>query len=204
MSRTGTAVTAALALTVGVVSTVLWQRPAPLPPTATLVDQVREVARLETLEVSLHKKIIFAADPQAFDSAWQGVWQWVRESVRPSQGRVIVFANAHLAVDLSQLGPDKLVAHDGHAFVILPPVRATVEILPGETEVIDSTLDTAQTANLLETARLAFVKEVEASPRLMARARAGAERAIAGFLKNVGFRDVRFVTTLPTVSEAPS
>ncbi len=84
-------------------------------------------------------------------------------------------------------------------FLVLPPIRATVELRPGETEVIGSNLDSAETARLLELAKSAFEREVQADRALRDRARASAERQIRALLTTVGFAEVHFVETLPGV-----
>jgi hypothetical protein len=82
-------------------------------------------------------------------------------------------------------------------YVVLPPLRTTVEIRPGDTEVIGSNLDSAETARLLQLAKDAFEREVDADRALRERARGSAERAIRGLLLGLGFADVRFVDRLP-------
>ena len=72
-------------------------------------------------------------------------------------------------------------------------MQAQVELRPGETEIISSNLDSAQTAQLLELARGAFEREVMADPALQAKARGSAERALTGLLLSLGFREVVFV-----------
>jgi hypothetical protein len=76
-------------------------------------------------------------------------------------------------------------------------VRVTVELRPGETEVIGSNLDSAETARLLELARDAFAREVQADRGLRDRARASAERQIGALLTTLGFSAVHFVDALP-------
>ena len=53
------------------------------------------------------------------------------------------------------------------------------------------------TARLLELARTAFEREVEADPALRERARASAERQIRALLATLGFSAVHFVEALP-------
>ena len=67
----------------------------------------------------------------------------------------------------------------------MPPIDVRVALRPGETEVIDSNLDSEQTAQLLEKARLAFEREVRADTRLQQRARDSAERALRALLVTV-------------------
>ncbi len=169
----------------------------PVPPAAVVVERVRETARLETLQVAVYRKISFAPEPVPAGSFWGDLVEWARQAVRPPRGRAIVFADAHLGLDLSHLGPEALRIEGQEAWVALPPVEVTVEIRPGETEVIDSNLDSAETAQLLEHARSAFQREIAADPRLRDRARHQAERAIRELLLGLGFREVHFVDRLP-------
>jgi hypothetical protein len=89
-----------------------------------------------------------------------------------------------------------LVRGDG-IWVALPPIQSTIELRPGETEVIGSNLDTAETAQLFEAAREAFARDVAADHALHKRARATAERALEALLVRLGFREVHFVDAPP-------
>jgi hypothetical protein len=172
------------------------RRPLPDPPAVLL--QIREVAKLETLEVSLYKKVTFAPEPTASDSFWGDVAGWLKHTFNAPRGKAIVFADAKLGLDLSRLDAASLRVTGRTVEVVLPPIRADVVLKPAETEVIGSNLDSAQTAHLFELARLAFEREVQADPTLRARATASAERAIRGLLLSLGYEDVRF-----TDREAP-
>jgi hypothetical protein len=165
-----------------------------------LAQRVREVARLETLEVSLYKKVSFTPEPQASDSLWRNVLSWARHSVRNPHGRALLFADATLSVDLSRLGRDGLRVSGTRVEVVLPPVVARVSLKPGETEVLDSNLDTEETAQLFELAREAFQREVESDEALKARARASAERTLRALFLGLGFSEVRFVDRLPALT----
>lgn len=168
-----------------------------LPDTAAVVEQMREVARLETLEVSLYKKVVFTPEPKATDALWKDVLLWASYTLQNPHGRAIVFADAHLGFDFQRFDARHLRAAGTRVDVLLPPMQVTVALRPGETEVIDSNLDSAQTAQLLEKARLAFEKEVQQDARLQDKARRSAERALRGLLLTLGFREVRFVEELP-------
>lgn len=170
---------------------------APAVPVPAVVEKVRETARLETLEVSLYRKISFAPEPVPQGSVWGDLVAWAGRVVRPPRGRAIVFARARLGLDLGRLGPSSLAVEGREAWVALPPLEATVELLPGETEVVESNLDSAETAQLLELARVAFAREVEADPRLRERALRQAMRAIRELLLGLGFAEVHFVERLP-------
>jgi len=173
-----------------------------LPDTASVVSQMREVARLETLEVALYKKVTFTPEPQATDALWKDVVNWARYTLQDPHGRAIVFADAQLGFDLGSFGPGNLHVAGTRVDVVLPPLSVQVVLRPGETEVIDSNLDSAQTAQLLEKARLAFENDVRADARLRQRARDSAERALRGLLLTLGYREVRFVDALPTTATA--
>jgi len=168
------------------------RRAAPPDPPA-VVERVREVARLETLDVSLYKKVSFAPEPREADSLWGDVAGWLKHTFRTPRGKAIVFADAHLGLDLAHLGPDALVVRGRTVDVRLPPVRVEVALRPADTEIIGSNLDSAETARLFELARIAFENEVGADRALRARARGSAERAIRGLLLSLGFDEVRFV-----------
>jgi hypothetical protein len=166
------------------------RRPVPDPP--SVVTQIREVARLETLQVSLYKKITFAPEPTPADTFWGDVAGWLRHTFQEPRGKAIVFADAKLGLDLARLDAQNLRVVGRTVEVRLPPVRVEVVLKPAETEVIGSNLDSEETAHLFELARVAFEREVQADATLNERARSSAERAIRGLLLSAGFDEVRF------------
>ena len=172
-------------------------KPAPVPDPPAVVTAVREMARLETLEVRLWKKISFAPEPAAGESVWQDLAGWLRHAVKAPRGRAIVFADARIGLDLGKLDTGALRVVDRVVYVVLPPLRTTVELRPGDTEVLGSNLDSAETAKLLQLAKEAFEREVEADRALSEKARTSAERAIRGLLLGLGFTAVHFVAELP-------
>jgi hypothetical protein len=172
-------------------------RPAPPDPPA-VVERIRQVARLEALQVSLYKKVAFTPDPTPADSVWGDLAGWLRHTLATPRGKAIVFAEARVGVDVSRLGPGDVELRGRDCYVVLPPTEVVVELRPGETEVIGSNLDSAETARLLELARQAFQREVEADARLQARARLAVEQALAALLLRVGVDRVEFVERLPS------
>jgi len=173
------------------------QAPGPtVPPAPLVVERMREVIRLETLDLQVYKKIAYAPEPTPTGALWSDVLAWAKSTLFPSRGRAIVFGAVHLGVDLSKLDARRLRIQGSRIEVALPPMQAQVELRPGETEIISSTLDSAQTAQLLELARSAFEREVMADPALQARARGSAERALTGLLLSLGFREVVFVDAI--------
>jgi hypothetical protein len=169
--------------------------PRPDPP--AVVERIREVARLETLEVRLYKKITFTPEPLPADSVWGDLAGWVRHTLARPRGKAIVFAVASIGLDVSGLGPGQVEVRDRHVALVLPPLLTRVELLPGETEVIGSNLDSAETARLLELAKVAFEREVQADRALQGKARAAAERALTALLLQAGVTRVEFVERLP-------
>jgi Protein of unknown function (DUF4230) len=190
----------ALGLSLGagaVLALQLARRPHQPPAAPAVIVKIREVARLEALDVSVYKKISFAPDPTSAGSFWGDVAGWLRHTLASPHGKAIVFADAHLVLDLDKLGPESLRVQGSEVWLTLPPVQVRVELKPGETEIIGSNLDSAETARLFELARAAFERELAADARLRERARASAERAIRGLLLGLGFREVHFVERLP-------
>lgn len=180
---------------------VAWRLATAPPPrfldSASVVTQMREVARLETLDVVLYKKVSLTPGAEPAEGVWGKVWSWARHTLRSPSGKAIVFADAHLGLDLGQLDVGRVLVRADGIWVALPPIRSTIELRPGETEVIGSNLDTAETAQLFEAAREAFAHDVAADQALQKRARAAAERALEALLVRLGFREIHFVDALP-------
>jgi hypothetical protein len=190
------------AVALGVLTTYAFLRPARpvLPDPPALVHQMREVTRLETLDVSLYKKVDFSPRPQASDSLWKDVISWASYSLRMPRGRAIVFADVHLGYDFQRIDASSLRVSGTRVDVVLPPLEVRVALRPGETEIIDSNLDSEETAKLLELARTAFEREVRADEQLQRRARQSAERSLRVLFLSLGFREVSFVDSLPVGS----
>jgi Protein of unknown function (DUF4230) len=170
------------------------------PDVPTVVERMREVARLETLDINVYKKVGYAPEPTATGNVWTDVFLWAKAVLAPSRGRAIVFGTVHVGLDLAGVNANALYLHGGRLDVVLPPLQTHAEVRPAETEVISSNLDSAQTGELLELARVAFEQDARSDAALQARARASAERALRGLLLSLGFREVRFVPSLPSGS----
>ena len=191
---------AALLLAFALGAGVVWHfahRPAPMPDERALVLRVREVARLQSLDVTLYKKVELAPDPREQGSLWSSVSQWATYAVHPPKGRAIIFAQAHLGLDLRKLDVNGLRVEGRRAFVVLPRVETTVELLPAETEIIGSNLDSAQTAELFDKARLAFAQQVSSDKGLQDRAQQSAQASLRALFTGLGFTQIDFVQQLP-------
>ncbi len=178
------------------------RRAPALPDPPAVATQIREVARLETLEVTLYKKVSFAPEPTPADSVWSDVAGWLRHTFRAPRGKAIVFAVGRLGLDLSRLDASSVRVQGREVFVVLPPLHATVELRPEDTEVLGSNLDSAETAQLFDLARAAFQREIEADLALRRKARASSERQVRALLVTLGFTAVHFVDALPTGATA--
>jgi hypothetical protein len=177
-------------------------RRPPVPDPPAVATRIRDVARLVALDVALYKKVSFAPEPAPAGSLWGDVAGWLRHTFRTPQGKAIVFADAHLGLDLSKLDASRIRVEGREIWVALPPIQVSVELRPGETEAIGSNLDTAETAQLFALAKEAFEREVAADRNLREKASAAAERAIRGLLIEAGFEQVHFVEALPSVPGA--
>jgi hypothetical protein len=166
------------------------------PDAPALIVKVREVARLETLDVTLYKKVDFAPDPAPSNSGWVQFAQWVKEAVSPSHGKAIVFAVAHLSLDLRKLDEQSLRVEGRRVEVVLPRVQTRIEILPAQTEVIGSNLDSQQTAQLFEAAKNGFENDVAGDPALQQRARESAQQTLRSLFVGLGMTEVNFVDKL--------
>ena len=170
--------------------------PPPLPDAPALIVKVREVARLETLDVTLYKKVDFSPDPRPSESGWVQFAQWVKEGISPSRGKAIVFAIAHLSLDLRKLDLDSLRVAGRRVEVVLPRVQTRIELLPAQAEIIGSNLDSQQTAGLFEAAKIGFERDVSGDAALQQRARESAQQTLRSLFNGLGFSEVQFVEQL--------
>jgi hypothetical protein len=183
-------------------------RPRPatmhLPDPPSLVERVREVARLEALDVAVYKKVAFEPDPQPSASMVGDLVSWAAWSVNPPAGKAIVFADAHVGLDLSRIDAGAIRADGDRIEMVLPPLATSVEIRPGETEIVRSNLDSTGTTKMLDKALVEIRSDVDRDANLHARARASAERALRSLFLNAGFREVSFVDSTAPAITAPA
>ena len=165
-----------------------------------LVLRMREVARLTALDVELHQKVTFTPDPPPSRGLAHDVAAFLKDAVRPDEGTAIVFGTAHLGVDLARLDESAVHTHGDVVEIVLPPLVAHVEVLPEDTEIVRSNLDSAQTGALLEVARERMERAVEGDRALQERARAATKAALTALFQAAGFATVRFVDALPGIA----
>lgn len=173
------------------------RRAGVLPEGPVVIERMREVARLETLEVSLYEIVHFQPDAKVRDSLMGTALEWAKYELFPEEGKAIVFATARIGLDLSRLDREHVRVQGDQVEVVLPPLQTTVELRPDETLVVDSNLDSQQTMQLLDVAKRRFEAKLNKDSRLQEKARVSSERSLRALLITLGYPKVRFVETLP-------
>lgn len=169
---------------------------APPPPPGALVERVKQVARLQALEVRLSTTVEHEPDPEWTPSLPGQVLSWALHTLRARRGTAIVGGVANLGLDLSQLEASAFEVQGGTVHVVLPQVRTVVELDLERTRIVHSNLDSEQTAELLEKGRRQLQMQVERDEGLRDKARTSAHDALRAMLRGVGFRQVVFVERL--------
>lgn len=179
--------------------------PAPRQATVypSVIEKVREVAVLESLSVRVHKRIEFAPDPRRATSLVGELAEWVRHSLKKPRGRAIVFGEARFVFDLRHLDVDSARAEDGEVWLVLPKPEVVLVLDPDSTEIIDSNLNSEQTAALFALAKTELENDLRQDLITNQRATRSAELAIADLLRRAGFRAVHVVPQLPVKTSNP-
>lgn len=195
-----TAVTLATAAGVAVTGAFLVHRAVKpvTPEPGALIERVKEVARLQTLEVRLSTTVAYEPDPKLAPTLPGQVLSWIVHNVQAKEGRAIVSGVARLSLDLSKLDEGAFRIDDDRLALVLPAVKTQVELDLERTQVVQSNLDSADTAQLFEKGRRSLAMQVERDKALQQRARDSAERALRALLTGVGFREVVFVDSVAT------
>ena len=167
------------------------------PELPAVVQRMKDVARLETLDVVTYRKVDFEPAAPPADGLWAEVKQWARSSVAPQRGRAIVFADVSLGLDLSRLQPSDMRVVDGVVYLRTPPLQRRVALRPMETEFIHASLEPQHLAELLELARLQIDADVAADRGMAERARRNGENSLRGLALAMGLKDLRFADPLP-------
>ena len=166
------------------------------PDAATVVDRLREVARLEVLDARLTNHVRWEPDPPPSKSLGADVLEWARATVFPRRAEAIAVGDAHCFLDLRHLDA-KSVRRVGDALeVVLPPMQVSVELLPGETRFLHSSLDAAQTGDFLVFARARLQADAERDASLSEQAARSAEAQLRTVLQTFGVSRVIIVKSL--------
>ena len=169
------------------VAAVLHPTPTVLPDPVTIINQVRSLARLETIQYSI-EKVITAETGQGALALLFG-----DKLILVAHGTVIA------GVDLSQLGPDNLWLEDGVLNVYLPDPEIFVATLDNEKSYIydrDTGLLTHGDMNLESEARRVAedeIKKAAVMDGILSQARTNAENYLYRLFRSLGFPDVYFV-----------
>lgn len=169
------------------------------PEPGALVERVKEVARLQTLEVHLSTTVEHVPDPKIAPTFAGQVVSWVAYNLRAKKGRALVSGVARLSLDLSQLDASAFHFTKDRVTLVVPPVRTSVDIDLERTQIVASNLNSAETAELFEKGRRSLVMQVERNEVLQQRARASAQNALRTLLTGLGFREVVFVDSFDEV-----
>ena len=192
--RNASAVVIACLLAAALGALAVWHfthRSPELPDPPALVLKVREVARLETLDVSLYKKLDFSPDPRPTGSTWGDVAQWATYSLRPPRGRAIIFADAHLSIDLRNLVQDRVARVELDLLRVEIPDEDDASSAPHAAE---RALPRGRAGELEgEVAATALGEATD----LVIEARASAEQTLRSLFVGLGFTEVEFVKELP-------
>ncbi len=184
-----------LGITVGTLEALRPNKPAPPPEDMRpVVERLREIARLETLEVSVYRKVRFEPAIPKSEGALGDVANWARQTLAPRKGRAVVFADALLSVDLRRVDAR---ATGNRVVVVIPDVLTRVILKPAETEILESNLRPDEHQAMLSEALDTLQREVSQDRALRARAKRSAQRALEDFLKGAGYQEVVFVDALP-------
>ncbi len=179
-------------------------RVPPPAPGPTVVERLRAVSKLQVLDVSVTRKVTLLPEPVETATLTGAVVQWARFAVAPPAGTALVAAEAHYSIDLSRLQPGAVVVTGERVELTLPEPEVAIELTPGQTEVLASNLDSQQTAALLAKAQTELAASLGADPRLMAKARQSAERALGALVLGLGFKEVRFNQAGPVTTAPPA
>jgi hypothetical protein len=193
------------------VSKFLHPTPTIVPDPVTIVREVRELARLETIQYTVEKVIIAETGQGPFGFLFGD--------------RLLLVAHgmAIAGVDLGQLGPDDIWIDDrGRVYLLIPEPELFVVTLDNEQSYVydrDTGLLTHGDVNLESTARQAAEEEIRKAALedgILEQARVNAENYLYRMMRSLGFPDVIFaeegdqrkptqtVTPIPLVTPTPS
>ncbi|MEW6718551.1 MAG: DUF4230 domain-containing protein [Chloroflexota bacterium] len=173
------------------VAEVLHPTPTVLPDPITIVNQVRSLARLETIQYSVEKVITAEVGQGTFGFLFGDRLLFV------AHGIVIA------GVDLAKLGPEDLWIKNEVLYVHLPPPEVFVATLDNEKSYVydrDTGVLTHGYVDLETTARKAAEEEIMKAALedgILEQARQNAENFLYRLLRDLKFPEVIFVETAP-------
>lgn len=171
--------------------------PTVLPDPVTVINQVRSLARLETIQYSV-EKVISAETGQGALAALFG-----DKLLFVAHGIVIA------GVDMEKLGPKDLWVENEVLYVRLPEAEVFIATLDNDKSYVynrDTGLLTHGDVNLETTARRAAEEEIEKAALedgILTQANQNAETYMYRLLRDLGYPEVIFVNGTPTPTPAP-
>jgi hypothetical protein len=174
------------------VAQILHPTPTVIPDPITVINQVRSLARLETIQYSVEKVITAETRQDALSILFGDKLIFV------AHGEVIG------GIDLENLGPKDMWVENGVLYVILPEAEVFIATLDNDKSYVynrETGLLTHGDVNLETTARKAAEEEIENAALedgILNQAGQNAENFMYGFLRNLGYPEVIFIKPTPT------
>lgn len=177
------------------VSGLLNPTPTVLPSPISILREVRNLARLETIQFSI-EKVITAETGQGLLGALLG-----DRLLFVGHGEVIA------GIDLARLGPDDIEVKDGVVYIQLPEPEIFIASLDNDKSYVydrDTGLLTKGDINLETTARRAAEAEIEKAAvedGILELARQNAENYLYRLLRELGYPEIIFIQPTPAVDD---
>jgi hypothetical protein len=172
--------------------------PTVMPDPVTIVNEVRSLARLESIQYSVEKVITAETAQGPFGFLF---------------GDKLIFVahgTAIAGVDLGKLGPGDITLVNGTVTIHLPAPEIFVAMLDNQKSYVYNRTTGALThgdTNLETTARRAAEDEIRQAALedgILNLAQSNAESFITHLLENLGYKDIRFIESpFPTVEPTP-
>jgi hypothetical protein len=173
------------------VSQALNPTPTVIPDPITVIQQVRSLARLETIQYSVEKVITAEIGQGAFGFLFGDKMLFV------AHGEVIA------GVDLAKMQPADLVAKNGVLYVHLPDAEVFIASLDNEKSYVynrDTGVFTRGDVNLETTARRAAEQEIlkaAVEDGILPQAKQNAQNYLFRLFTSLGYHDVVFIEATP-------
>jgi hypothetical protein len=180
------------------VAQVLHPTPTVLPDPVTIVNQVRNLSRLETIQYSVEKVITAETAQGAFALLFGDKLLLV------AHGTVIA------GIDLGKLKPGDITFSQGVVTVHLPPPEIFAASLDNQKSYVYDRTTGALThgdTNLETTARRAAeeqIRQAALDDGILYQAQANAETFLTKLIQQLGYRDVQFIESQPLPTPYPS
>ncbi len=173
------------------VAQVLHPTPTVLPDPITVIQQVRSLARLETIEYTVEKVITAQTGQGPFGFLFGDRLIFV------AHGVVVA------GIDMNQLGPQDLSVKNGVLYVKLPPPEIFTATLDNDKSYVynrDTGVFTKGDINLETTARRAAQDEIEQAALedgILNLAQQNAETYLSRLFRALGYADVIYIAPTP-------